>query len=223
MYVVKSIMLALVAMLTFGAVTASATTTHPLFLTQSGRALKFTALGVLPLLRVSETLISCEKSTISGEVLNKSTLVDKVEMEFSGKCSNNEECPPIKVELARGELGLLTSTTKTVALLLVPETGTVFINWTCGGTLVAEGAIVAEIPEFNSKSEALYNKDRKTFELRFETENKTSKQKIKEIFLLGTQITGVQLLYHLFGQVFNVSIEDTETLTTDGETLIDTK
>jgi hypothetical protein len=230
MYVIKSISLALVTILMIGAVTASATTIHPLFLTQSGGTLKFTSSSGLTRLRFlgsvgNEYRIECEKSVGSGEILNKSTLERKVEWEFSGKCVvNGSSCEePIKTKLAFGELGLLNSATKKVVLLLAPESGTVFLVSACTAKFPVEGAIVAEVPEINRTGERQYNVDRKNFELQYATVNEKHQQKITEILLLGTQMLGSELILNLgfFPQEF--SIETLETLAPDGNVLIDTQ
>lgn len=230
MHVIKRTLLLLPAVFAFLVMTAaSASAFHPLFLTQSKNALPFTGTSGLALLRFAiagnESLISCEKDAISGELLDNASRARKVELEFSGKCLENGSgtcIEPIKIKLALGELGLASSTSKRVLLLLAPESGTTFATIECSGSMTIEGAVIGEIPELNKSGEVQYNKDRKNFELIFRSANKNQHQAINEILLLGTQMTGVELkIPGFFGG--DLSVETVETLTTDGEALIDTK
>lgn len=230
MRLIKLALAALFAVLAFSAmVSGSALAAHPQFLTASGRTLSFKGESGTGLLRgVGGNTIHCEHDLSSGEILNASPLARNVEVEFKGNCTLlplGVKCnEPIKIKLASAELGLILSK-RTVVLLLSPESGTEFVEVVCSVNKInVEGAVIGEFPETNALGENQYNVTRDEYELKFESENKnTNKQKIKEICLLGTQMTGVGL--STTGSLFvgEASEETTETLKGDGLVTIDTK
>jgi hypothetical protein len=200
---------------------------HPLFLTLSSKALSFTGTSKLTLLRGLNGgflgTIDCEKGASSGQVLSKSTLALKVELEYSGKCeqtingSKSTCTEPIKFKLTFGELGL---NSKKVVLLLAPESGTEFAKVTCGGsTTTVEGAVVAEFPETNSLSENQYSTTQSSLELVFQSENKNENQAITSIELSGVSMTKAELKINgFFGG--KASLESTQTIWPDAGVLI---
>jgi hypothetical protein len=209
--------------------TSSAFAFHPLFLTASGKALSFTGTSKLTLFRAQVFgiigTIDCEKGASSGVALSKATLALKVELEYSGKCeqtvgSTKTSCTePIKFKLTFIELGLLTSSKK-VALLLAPESGTEFVKITCGGnTSTVEGAVVAEFPETNAVGEKQYNTSRSSLELVLKSENKNENQAITSIELSGVSMTKVEpKVSGFFGG--KASVESTQTISFDSGVLI---
>lgn len=222
---IKSATLALVAVSAFGmAAAADATASHPEFRTKSGLNLSFTGTSGTSILRGEQAnilvTITCEKDTSSGTILHKTPLLDKIEVTFSGKCHQEigggspEACTePIKINLARGELGLVTG--KKAGLYVTPETGTKFVTIECGGkaTEIA-GSVIGEFPELSKSGVNQYNKLLPNFELRFSAT--AASQNLTEIELLGTRLIGQHLVLSGFlgGQA---SEETDETLTGDGE------
>jgi len=198
---------ALFAVLAFSAMATSSASAffHPLFITQSGKELLFSGLGGKATLRSPSGTVECEKTLIHGFALHLSTLAHRILLLFEGKC---ELVTPIKAacsnegthitsKLLLGELGLLTSSNHKVVILLAPSSGTESAKFNCGigGEIAVTGAIVGEIPEINTKGVNQYNKPLTEMEQVFESVGKNSeKQVIQEIFLLGTQMTGVHLL-----------------------------
>jgi len=224
----KMALAALIAVFAFSAMAvSSASAFHPLFLTASKQTLLFTGLGVDPLLRgevagVVATVL-CEKVLIHGFILHNSTLAHLLGLLFEGKCVQHigsggaEACKEhITTKPILAELGLLSSTNHTVVILLAPSTGTEFVTLECGSmTTTVSGTIVGEIPETNAKLEKQINEPRESLEIVFATVSKNNQQKITEIFLLGSQMTGQELkVTGLFGG--KASEEATATLTSDG-------
>jgi hypothetical protein len=219
--------LMLLAALALGLVSAGgASAFQPSFLTSSGRTLSFTSTSGLTLLRGLNVgvlgTVDCEKGAGSGEILNKSTLARKIELEYSAKCeltigATKTACTePIKFKLTLGELGLVTVTNHKVVLLLAPESGSEFVKITCGADVTTvEGTLVGEFPEVNKSSANQYNKSLTSLELVFKSENKTENQAIREIWLLGTQVTSAELKVSGFlgGKA---SVESTQTISPDG-------
>jgi hypothetical protein len=207
MRITRLALAALFAVLAFSAMAASsASAFHPLFITQSGKELLFSGLGGKATLRSANGgVVECEKTLIHGFALHLSTLAHRILLLFEGKC---ELVSPIKaacsnqgthitLKLLLGELGLLTATNHKVLILLAPASGTESAKFECGiaGEIAVTGAIVGEIPEINAKGVNQYNKPLTEMEQVFESVGKNSeKQAIQEIFLLGTQMTGVHLL-----------------------------
>lgn len=233
MQTAKVAFVALVAVVAISVMTASATATtiHPLFLTQSGKILTFSGVAGLTFLRYEgEKAFECEKVSSSGEILNKSTLARKIELTFSGKCSEiisgvADKCTePIVFKLTAGELGLISSSDKAVVLLLSPESGIEFAAITCEdfSPFHVRGAVIGEFPELSFERRNQYNNDLKEFELIFQTESKHVHPKITEIFLLGTEVKGVELSVEGFFSGKGAE-EGIDTLTLDGNALIDTK
>ncbi len=205
---IRSVSVVLFAVLALSATAAaSASAFHPLFLTQSGKALLFTGETGPLLLRglmlgALDIGISCEKSLLHGWVLNKSTLAEKIKLVLHGKCQEiingtAESCKePLEFKELLGELGLINSTNDKVVLLLAPSSGTELIQYECGGHInVLKGAVIGEFPEISKKGINQYNKQLGEAELVFESENDNENQKIKEIFLLGVQMTGVAFTF----------------------------
>jgi hypothetical protein len=122
---------------------------------------------------------------------------------FEGKCVQkinggaNETCTePIETKRILAELGLISSSNKTVAILLAPSEGsTEFAKLKCGANETkVGGVIVGEIPAENAKLEKQYNVEREELEVIFATNPAgTNKQAITTIFLLGTEMTGQEL------------------------------
>jgi hypothetical protein len=230
MRIVKLALAAVLAVLAFSAMAAGSASAvgHPLFETQSKAELLFSGLGGLALLRGS-SIIDCEKTLIHGFASNKSTLAHKILLLFEGKCKNGSgvtcenDNGHITSKLLLGELGLLTSTNHKVVILLSPQEGTVNAKFTCGIiTVEVEGAIVGDIPEINAKGVNQYNKQLSEIEEVFESEAKNTKQKITEIFLLGTQMPGP---IHLtaFGAEASEEVKPNPVLKGDGTIEITTK
>lgn len=225
----KEIIVGLLGLLACSGIAASsASAFHPLFVTGSGFTLKFTSTGgtsiLTGLLIGLVFIIKCEKNSGSGEVLNRTTLLGKVELLFNSKCEfasagQKSGCTePIEIKLARGELGLLSSFSHRVLLLLGPESGSEFLTAHCGsGTLTVSGSVIGEFPEINKSSENQYNKPLSSFELVFATSG--GRQAITEIELLNVHMTGV----HLSFQSREASEELTENLAPDGVGEISTR
>lgn len=225
MSTISRAMAALVAVFAFGAsLAASAWASHPEFKTLSGVTLSFTGTSGKSLLLGSKLgivgSITCEEDKSSGEIQNATPLMRKVEWEFKGKCEQliggaKTACSePIKTKLLSGELGLINAMTKTVVLLLAPEAGEEVMTIKCGSNnTTVDGAVVGEIPEFNKTGAKQYNKIVSSFELKLKLEE--TRQAIREILLLGTQMTGnVLTLAGFFGG--EAALETTETVTPDG-------
>jgi hypothetical protein len=232
---VKSILAALLAAVAFSTMgVANASAAHPLFLTASGIELSIAGESGLTLFFLligpSTLVIHCDKDLFSGKVLNRSPLIHNFKLLLHTKCilvfqGSTTSCKePIHLfSNALAELGLINSTTKKVAILLAPNSGTEVGKITCGTNEVTiEGAVVGEIPETNSKGEGQYNKQLSELELVFASENSSEKQKITEILLLGTQMTKVEL--KATGAASGaISLESTEVGKTDGLIEIDTQ
>jgi hypothetical protein len=232
MRIMKMALTALFAVLAFSAMAASsASAFHPLFLNLNGSSwLLFTGTssGLPTLLGLNvSTLgtITCEKALSHGYTLNKSTLADLVTVLFEGNCiqqisGNVGTCGEITTKLLSGELGLLlVGTSKLVGLLLIPESGSEFVEVKCtNGNTKVEGAIVGEFPEINGQTrENQYNKNLTSYELVFESVNKASEnQKYTEIDLLNVKMTKAELKVEgFFGG--KASQETTSTLKAEGE------
>jgi len=219
--------LALVAVFAFGAIAAaSASASLPLFLTESKKALLFTADSGVGTLRGEKAgvvgTITCEQDLVHGFVLNASPLAHELHIQFEKKCkqtigTNEGTCTePIKVNLAYGELGLLNGH---VVLLVAPESGTEFVTVECtNGNTKVEGAVVGEFPLTGADGNPQYGVDRKDFLLVFKATGTT--QEPEEIELLGSLMTGVSLKVSGFlgGKA---SQESHELLLLDGNGLID--
>jgi Trypsin len=214
-------------------IAGSAFASIPLFLTASGKALSFTGTSKLTLLRALNLgvlgVIDCEKGLSSGQLLHRSPVALKIELEYSGKCEQavfgtKEACiEPIKFKLTFGELGLLTfpNGKRAIALLLAPESGTELAKVTCGGnTTTIEGAIVVEFPETNALGEKQYNTLRNSLELVFKSESKNENQALTSIELSGVSMTKAELkISGFFGG--KASLESTQTISPDGSVSID--
>lgn len=230
----KSVMAVLIAAVAFGAMAVgNASAFHPLFLTESGKELLVIGLSLRALVRFGNILpvvIHCERDLFHGWILNRSPLIHRATLLLHGKCIllfNGMTTPctePIHFFRALLELGLISSTNKKVAILSAPsEGGTEAVKITCGtNTVTLSGAVVGEIPEINAKLENQYNKQLSELEAVFAAENETEKQKITEIFLLGTQMTKVELTASGAGSG-PASLESTEALNGDGKVEICTK
>jgi hypothetical protein len=216
MRVIRLALAALFAVLAFSAMAAtSASAFHPLFLTLSGKPLLFLGLGVDPILRGEvakvQSTILCEKVLVHGLILHLSTLVHFLKIIFHGKCvqkigtGNPEACTePIETKPILGELGLLLlpGLPSDVVILLRPEDGTTnFANVVCGTTETkVGGVIVGEIPELDKNGQPQIEVLRETLEIVFATVNKNNVQRIKEIDLLGVNMTKQELSVEgLFG------------------------
>jgi hypothetical protein len=200
--IVKSMLVALFAVMCMGALAAtSASAVEPLFLTESKKALLFTADNIgTPTLRGKragvEGTITCEKSAGHGFALDKSPLSREVEIEFSGKCEQTlngtkETCgEPIKPKKSYGELGLLNGH---VLLLVAPETGTEFVEVKCGNNNNTKvlGAVIGEFPLNGRGGSKQYSTSLKEFLLEFTATG--VKQNIETINLLGVEMKGVSL------------------------------
>jgi hypothetical protein len=224
---IKLLMFALVAVMALGAMAAASAsaTALPLFLTESGAKLLFTALGGLAILRGKkigqEAEIHCEESTAHGFVLNKTSLADEVQISFSNKCVENAAAlglknaackEPIVVKESKGELGLIGTTE--VGLLLAPVTGTEFAKTECGGSsTTVSGAIIGTFPETGK-----YGKLEAKAELLFKATG--AKQEPTSIELLDNLMTGVTLkVSEIFGE--EASEATKSTITGDGKIAID--
>ncbi len=198
---------ALFVVLAFSAVAAAgASAAQPLFLNGNGSAsLSLTGTGGLTTIRALNVgvlgTIACEKSSTTGETQNKSARAVKVLLTFSGKCeqtvgSTKSTCTePIKSVSSFVELGLASSTVKTVLELVAPESGTTFVTITCGSNnTTVEGTVVGEVPTINAKGENQLNSQRSEFEMVFAAVGKTSENQVYAgLLLLGTQMTGAVL------------------------------
>lgn len=236
--VARTILAAMFAVLAFGAIAASnALAAHPQFLTASGKTLLFVGESSKPVLRgeavatKTPAAVECEKALVHGFILNASPLAHLKAIVFHGKCVQkvnggiNETCnEPIETKTILAELGLISSTTKTVAVLLAPDDGTTeFAKFTCGlNTTTVRGAIVGEIPALNAARESQYNVERETLEVIFATSPAGSdKQAITEIELLGTQMKGNELKAEGFLGGPGAAEEATSTLKSDGKAKLD--
>jgi hypothetical protein len=236
---IRTSLVALCAALALSAAaTATASAFHPLFLTHSGRELLFTAKSGFstPIKALvgggNLATWTCEEGLVHGLILNKSTLIHRLLIEFHRKCettvgASKTVCEePIKFKEALGELGLLSSTNHKVVLLLIPSDGTKeFLKWTCElstGTL--GGAVIGEFPLTNTKGVGQYDKQLTEAELVFATESgNNEKQKVKEIFLLGIQMTGVEMTFSgFFVTGAKSTYETTDILKPDGSIEIST-
>jgi hypothetical protein len=225
--VAKLALVALFAVMSMAALMASsAAASLPLFLTQSGKALLFTADSGLGTLRGTEAgveaTITCEKDLVHGFVLNASPLAHEVEIQFHTKCEQKSaagtaKCSePIKVKKAYGELGLLNGH---VLLLLAPEVGTEFVEVTCETTKTnVSGAVIGEFDLNGKDGNPQYGVDREDFLLLFKAKGTT--QEPEEIELLGTLMTkvGLSVTNFLGGKA---SEETVELILLDGLGLID--
>ncbi len=203
MRIMKLALAAVFAVLAFSAMAASsASAFHPTFLTESGKELLVSGEGGLAWLRGSAGTVTCEQWLAHGFVLPKSPLIHRLKFLFEKKCElhptigNLSTCnEPIHVKVSLGELGLVLGN-KTVGIYISPsDGGTEFVEIICTGGLnkiKVTGSIVGEIPE-KSGLNIQYNKLLAEIETVFEAENKTTKQKIKEIELLGVNMTNVHL------------------------------
>jgi hypothetical protein len=228
------------AVLAFSAVATSTASAvgHPLFLTQNAKTLLFTGLteGKPPVLRGEEALghpvaIECEKGLVHGFVLHASTLAHLSPIRFEGKCVQkingglNETCnEPIETKKILAELGLASSVVNTVLVLLAPSDGTeTFAEITCGlDKTTVKGAIVGVIPEINKAGQNQYENFRTTLEVVFATSPAgTDNQEIKEIFLLGVQMKGVELKVEGFLAGARAAEEANAELKGDGQVRID--
>lgn len=218
--------------------TASASASHPLILTQSGKELLFNAEGgrflqiflSRPQFNVTETdSVTCEKTSGHGSFLQKTPLVHLNQLTFEGKCElttmnfGKSFCTePIRVKALLGELGLASATNKKVDMLLTSFLGTEIGKLECGNhSYTLEGSVIAELPEVNAKGVGQYNKQLTEVELTLESESKNENQKITEIFLLGAQRSKAELFVAgLFGG--KASWETSPTLKPDGSIEIST-
>jgi hypothetical protein len=188
------------------AATGAAGVGHPLFLTLRGRVelLLLSGTGGLVLIRATDggalASVGCERDAVHGWILNLSTLTRLVLFEFSGNClfrtvigaSNCTE--PIRTAFLQVELGLASSTEKTVLSLLAPESGTLVFDAACGANSVTiSGAVVGEIPALNSHGEQQIDVERNAWEVLFNTVNKSEQQALTAIFLLGVQMSSIEL------------------------------
>jgi len=217
----------LIAVFAVGVVAAASASasTQPLFLTASGNTLLFTATGGLAILLGSKlgqkAEIHCEKSSGHGNILNKSSLADEVNISFSGKCVETAAAlglekaactEPISIKLARGELGL--ESNNDVGLVLKPASGEEFVTTSCGGSETkVSGEIIGTFPETSK-----YNKLESEAELVFNASGTT--QEPTAIELLGTSMTKVELkVNELFGE--KASEITKAVITPDGKVAID--
>ncbi len=190
--------LALIAVFAFGALAvASASAVQPEFNTESGKTLSFSASGGLATLLGEELKvraeIMCEKSSTTGEILNKTPLADNIAITFTGKCKESiaggtaSSCTePITVKPARGEIGLAAK--EEVGIVLKPyNSAGEFVETTCGSNkTTVDGEIIGLYPETKN-----YNKLEKSAEQAFNAKGTT--QEPTEIELLGVKMTKVEL------------------------------
>ncbi len=207
MRIIRMALAALFAVLAFSAIAASGASAagQPLFLNGNGNAtLSFTGTGGTATLRGLNlsTLgtIVCEKNSASGETVNKSMEAKKVVFEFTGKCeqtvgSTKTACTePIKTKATDVQLGLASSTVKTVLELVAPESGTEFVKVVCGSnTTTVEGSVVGEVPTTNKAAENQLNSQRSSLESVFAVQGTTENQLYSGLLLLGTQMSGLTL------------------------------
>ncbi len=210
MRTIRLALAALFAVLAFSAIAAAgASAAEPLWLNGNESAsLSFTGSGGAAVLRALNAgilgTINCEKSSVTGETLNKSARAVKAVFSFSGDCletvgSTKEKCTePIKTESTFIELGLLASGSKpslSVLELVAPESGTKFVTVVCGSnSTTVEGAVVGEVPEENANKEAQYNSLRSELESVFASVGGNSEnQKYRALELLGTPMTKAEL------------------------------
>lgn len=205
MKIMRLALAALFAVLAFSAMTASsASAFHPLFLTASGSELLFSGTGGLSVLRAEKLgnvgEVDCKESLVHGFALNGSTLAHKVFILFHTclltipATKEHKNCLDVTTKLMKAELGLL-STTKTVLLLLAPESGTEFTKIECeGNKTTVGGAIIGEIPATSAGGTGQYNKDLAEIEIVFASVNKNQFQKYTSIELLGSLMTGIKLI-----------------------------
>jgi hypothetical protein len=199
--VVKLFLVALVAVMCVDALaTTSASAEEPLFVTESGKALLFVAdgLGAVTLRGKKagvEGTITCEKESVHGLALDKSTLARELHIEYNGKCeqtvgTNKGSCTePIKPVLSYGELGLLK---EHVLLLVAPEKGTEFVEVKCtNGNTKIGGAVIGEFKLNGRNGNSQYAVKQKAFLLLFKANG--VKQEQEEIELLGSLMKGVAL------------------------------
>lgn len=233
--IVKSAVAALIVVVAFSAMAVgSAAAFHPLFLTQSGAELLVSGTSGRTLVRFRRNLlpvvVHCERDLFTnGWALPRSPLIHRALLLVHGRCillanGMTTNCTePIHFRRALLEIGLISSTNKKVALLYVPSEGTEIVSFTCGtNTVTLEGALVGEIPELNAKGENQYNRPLSEMEWVFEAESETEKQKLTEIFLLGTQMTKVEMTASGAGEG-PTSFESTENIKGDGTVEICTK
>lgn len=202
MRIIKLLMLALGAVMAFGAIAAASAsaTVQPLYLTSTGGTLKFKATGGLAALHGEAAGISaeihCEESSATGEVQNKSMLAVKTLIQFKNKCEQNgggvskAGCTePILVKLVTGEIGLTSNGTikELVGIVLKPSSGTEFVKVTCGSSVTTVGGEIIGLYPEKSK----YNKLETSAEQLFLA--KGTQQEPTSIELLGKTDTGVEL------------------------------
>jgi hypothetical protein len=197
----------------------------PVFLTESGKALLFTATSSLGTLRGPVGAeVHCEKDSVHGFVLDESPLAREVEVEFKGKCEQTTggvkaTCnEPIKTEKLFGELGLLNGH---VLVLFAPEVGNKFVTITCGvNNTEVEGALVGEFKLNTEENKPQYGVLLKLGLILFKAENAKEKQVLKELELLGSLMTGVTLKTAGFF-AGEASEETSELVHADGNVQID--
>jgi hypothetical protein len=202
MRIIKLAFAAMFAVLAFAALSSSALAAqvHPIFLTENKAETLFEGsnpAGTTPTLRALNLgvlgTITCEKFTVDGFALNKSSLAHRVKVTFTGKCkqkvgTSESTCvEPIAVKTSLAELGLVLGN-KTVGIFLEPSNSTVFATPECpaGTPTTVEGSVIGEIPAISQNGKEQYNKQALEQEQVFESVGKNSENQNPEtIELLG--------------------------------------
>jgi hypothetical protein len=172
MCLIKSSVLAFVAVVALGAVVAAAALATPEF-KGKGTDIHFKAHSLLTAIKGetagAEGIIECHKDLVEGLILVPSMLIDKLLLTLHTDCvesipalKEEKKCTePIKLKPLMGTLGFLNKAAVPVGLLLQPEAGSEFLNMECEGTQTKFGGeLVGEFPETNPFTRAgEYNKD----------------------------------------------------------------
>jgi hypothetical protein len=172
---VRTILLALIAVLSLSAVSAATASAAPEFSKEKDT---FTTTGGESVLKGVGLTITCKKTSGSGEVISKSTVNATVTFEgCKGEILGNK-CPETISSSLTGELGEVAKgeSATEVGLLFKGKSGT-FSEFKCGSlTIKVEGSVAGEVTPTKSLS--------KTGKVVFAL-NEKGAQKIKEIKVLG--------------------------------------